>query len=308
MSTTTSEPFARHSRSSRLMPPAFPHRAGAGSPPARVDLPVHLDFRSSPREQTLYPPTSYTLSSSTSPSVSPPSTKRRIRYTVSGSSMDLPSPRSSTRSVATVFSTSPGSTPVSFGARSSSSSSKIISESQTRLQSREARRTNDDMVYLEGPQVYACCECRTHLSTHDHIISKSFHGRHGRAYLLDECVNVTTGPSEDRRLLTGLHSVCDIFCKRCNTLVGWTYKRAYEPSQKYKEGKFIVEKIHLHLEEDSPLLFDEDDDDGRRKSHSRRSCSWRKRSLSWSSTRTATDVSSASVSSPTSSNSMVYEY
>ena len=32
-------------------------------------------------------------------------------------------------------------------------------------------------------------------------------------------------------------------------MVGWTYSRAYESSQKYKEGKFIVEKINLHLEE-----------------------------------------------------------
>jgi hypothetical protein len=32
-------------------------------------------------------------------------------------------------------------------------------------------------------------------------------------------------------------------------MVGWTYARAYEASQKYKEGKFIVEKINLHLEE-----------------------------------------------------------
>lgn len=70
----------------------------------------------------------------------------------------------------------------------------------------------------------------------------------GRAYLFDNCVNVVLGPPEDRPLITGLHSVCDIFCKRCNTLVGWTYQKAYEPSQKYKEGKFIIEKINLHLE------------------------------------------------------------
>mmetsp|Transcript_57453 Transcript_57453/g.140219 ORF Transcript_57453/g.140219 Transcript_57453/m.140219 type:complete len:355 (-) Transcript_57453:363-1427(-) len=118
-----------------------------------------------------------------------------------------------------------------------------------KAQSREARKLNDSMVYLEGPQVYSCVECRTHLTTHDEIISKSFHGRRGRAYLFDNCVNVTIGPAQERVLMTGLHSVCDIFCKRCKTLVGWTYKKAYEQSQKYKEGKFIVEKINLHIEE-----------------------------------------------------------
>ena len=50
-------------------------------------------------------------------------------------------------------------------------------------------------------------------------------------------------------LITGLHSVNDIFCKRCKNMIGWTYSKAYEPSQKYKEGKFIIEKINLHLEE-----------------------------------------------------------
>ena len=100
-----------------------------------------------------------------------------------------------------------------------------------------AQLKNDSMVYLEGPCVYACAECRTHLTSHDDIISKSFHGRHGRAYLFDQCVNVTIGPPEDRLLITGLHSVNDIFCKRCQSMVGWTYSKAYESSQKYKEGK-----------------------------------------------------------------------
>ena len=76
-----------------------------------------------------------------------------------------------------------------------------------------AQLKNDSMVYLEGPCVYACAQCRTHLTSHDDIISKSFHGRHGRAYLFDQCVNVTIGPPEDRLLITGLHSVNDIFCK-----------------------------------------------------------------------------------------------
>lgn len=107
---------------------------------------------------------------------------------------------------------------------------------------------NDSMVYLSGNLVYSCARCRTHLALHDDIISKSFHGRQGRAFLLDQAVNVTTGRPEERRLITGLHTVCDLYCKRCKTLIGWTYERAYESSQKYKEGKFIIEKIHLFEE------------------------------------------------------------
>ena len=43
-----------------------------------------------------------------------------------------------------------------------------------------ASKQNNAMVYLDGPQIYSCGQCRTHLTTHDDIISKSFHGRHGK--------------------------------------------------------------------------------------------------------------------------------
>ena len=130
---------------------------------------------------------------------------------------------------------------------------RLLSSSAARAKSQSARRLNDSLVYLDGPGIYCCGECGTHLTSRDDIISKSFHGHHGRAFLLESCVNVKIGQAVKRRLLTGLHSVCDISCQRCDTLVGWTYQRAYELSQKYKEGKFIVEKIFLHLEEGDEL-------------------------------------------------------
>jgi hypothetical protein len=39
--------------------------------------------------------------------------------------------------------------------------------------------------------------------------------------------------------------VADILCRGCKTTLGWKYERAYETSQKYKEGKFIIELAHL---------------------------------------------------------------
>ncbi|KAH7543799.1 hypothetical protein JRO89_XS15G0021700 [Xanthoceras sorbifolium] len=52
-------------------------------------------------------------------------------------------------------------------------------------------------------------------------------------------------PKEDRHLLTGLHTVADIYCADCREVLGWKYERAYEASQKYKEGKFILEKSKI---------------------------------------------------------------
>ena len=58
-------------------------------------------------------------------------------------------------------------------------------------------------------------------------------------------MNVTTGAKEDRQLMTGLHMVADIHCCDCREVLGWKYDRAYEESQKYKEGKFIFDKAKI---------------------------------------------------------------
>ena len=43
-------------------------------------------------------------------------------------------------------------------------------------------------------------------------------------------------------MTTGMHQVSDIFCLGCSTCVGWRYWKASENSQKYKEGKLILER------------------------------------------------------------------
>ncbi|CAM9427169.1 unnamed protein product [Heterosigma akashiwo] len=99
--------------------------------------------------------------------------------------------------------------------------------------------------YLDCPEIYTCIDCGTHVSSNGQIISRSFHGRGGRAYLFDTAMNLTYGPPEQRNLLTGLHIVCDIYCICCQNLLGWKYEEAFEESQKYKVGKFILEKTKL---------------------------------------------------------------
>ena len=90
--------------------------------------------------------------------------------------------------------------------------------------------------------VYSCQACRTHLVTHDDLVSKAFTGRHGPAWLFADCLNVTLGPAESRMLTTGLHVVADTFCMNCEQMVGWKYHEAFEASEKYKIGKYIVER------------------------------------------------------------------
>jgi hypothetical protein len=61
-------------------------------------------------------------------------------------------------------------------------------------------------------------------------------------------VNVSVGPKEDRQLMTGLHTVADISCSQCQEVLGWKYEKAFEESQKYKEGKYILEKAKVMKE------------------------------------------------------------
>ncbi|KAM0941449.1 putative Yippee family protein [Dioscorea sansibarensis] len=100
------------------------------------------------------------------------------------------------------------------------------------------------LVNLEG-KMYSCKYCSTHLALPEDIISRSFHSKHGKAYLFNKVVNVTVGAKEDRMMMTGLHTVVDIFCVGCGSILGWKYEAAHEKNQKYKEGKFILERFKV---------------------------------------------------------------
>lgn len=116
-------------------------------------------------------------------------------------------------------------------------------------------------IYLNSSRIYGCKNCKTHLSDPDDIISRvgplrmvrsskvamliihsqNFRGQHGKAYLFDNVVNVTESEPNERNMTTGRHIVRDIHCRQCKETVGWKYDKAYEASEKYKEGKFILE-------------------------------------------------------------------
>ncbi|CAM9125517.1 unnamed protein product [Sphacelaria rigidula] len=104
-------------------------------------------------------------------------------------------------------------------------------------------------VYLEGGgKVYTCACCRAHLATRDHVVSECFHGHGGRAFLFERCANVSAGKPENRMLMTGMHVVADIKCTSCGAELGWKYDSAADAGQKYKEGKFILERCAVTLE------------------------------------------------------------
>ncbi|RWR83248.1 hypothetical protein CKAN_01199900 [Cinnamomum micranthum f. kanehirae] len=104
------------------------------------------------------------------------------------------------------------------------------------------------LIFLEtlpGPKIFKCKCCNAHSASGDAILSKDFQGRFGKAYLFNSVVNISLGPNEDRMLNSGLHTVNDIYCSCCQQMLGWRYEKAYEPSEKYKEGKYILEKARI---------------------------------------------------------------
>jgi len=62
---------------------------------------------------------------------------------------------------------------------------------------------------------------------------------------MQSATNVKLGRKEDRSLLTGVHSVADVFCLGCDERLGWFYHKAADHLQKYKEGKFLLEREKL---------------------------------------------------------------
>jgi len=96
-------------------------------------------------------------------------------------------------------------------------------------------------VYLTSSKIYGCKNCKAHLSNNEDIISRNFRGQHGKAYLFGNVVNIVAGEPATRKMTTGDHIVRDITCRQCHETVGWKYDKAFEASEKYKEGKYILE-------------------------------------------------------------------
>lgn len=92
-------------------------------------------------------------------------------------------------------------------------------------------------ISIDSCPTYLCARCGTTLALQDELISKAFSGRDGKAFLFFSILNAKVGPKEDRQLLTGLHTVADLSCVTCQRSVGWCYLRAFEASQRYKEGE-----------------------------------------------------------------------
>jgi len=89
------------------------------------------------------------------------------------------------------------------------------------------------------------CKCGTNIANHKHLTSKGFKCNSGEGFLFEYTVNVYEGEVKKQNLLSGSHLVADIFCIKCSVYLGWKYHHAFDEKNKYKEGKFVLEKASL---------------------------------------------------------------
>ncbi|SCV72535.1 BQ2448_4072 [Microbotryum intermedium] len=94
--------------------------------------------------------------------------------------------------------------------------------------------------------VYRCAKCSAELTVQDELVSRAFSGGTGPAYLVRTTINTYIGAKATKQLLTGKHVVSPLYCKGCQTELGWTYHVAPDGTQKYKEHKSILEKTRIY--------------------------------------------------------------
>jgi peptide methionine sulfoxide reductase MsrB len=96
--------------------------------------------------------------------------------------------------------------------------------------------------HLGGSRLFLCASCETPLTNRAELISTRFTGATGRAFLFNRVVNLQFSEVQDRVMLTGRHMVRDVSCKNCDAKLGWIYEFATEETQRYKEGRVILER------------------------------------------------------------------
>lgn len=63
--------------------------------------------------------------------------------------------------------------------------------------------------------------------------------------MFSHAMNIVLGPKQDKQMITGLYSLANIFCSKCSEELGWKYVQAYDFKNRFKEGKFVLEKLKM---------------------------------------------------------------
>ncbi|CEQ42603.1 SPOSA6832_04437, partial [Sporobolomyces salmonicolor] len=118
------------------------------------------------------------------------------------------------------------------------------------------------MLLPDHVPAFRCLSCSLELALLDELVSRSFQGSSGPAYLLRSVLNADVGQQAAKQLISGRHIIAPSFtslqrqamngpspaltCNGCSVELGWKYFVSPDSSQKYKEGKYILEKSKIY--------------------------------------------------------------
>ncbi|GMF50493.1 unnamed protein product [[Candida] boidinii] len=90
--------------------------------------------------------------------------------------------------------------------------------------------------------VLRCGSCHNDICLKSLIRSDNFYGNSGPAYFVKKVINIKLGKLETKTMRTGNYDVKSTYCIQCNSNLGWTYIRAEDPKETYKEKQFVIER------------------------------------------------------------------
>ncbi|CAJ1948678.1 unnamed protein product [Sphenostylis stenocarpa] len=100
-------------------------------------------------------------------------------------------------------------------------------------------------IHGDQSALYRCRNCQVPIAFRDELLSKNYMAKTGQAFLFSNVRNIVIGQKEERTLITGVYTIAGLFCSNCGEELGWKYLQASEARQKFKEGKFILERSKI---------------------------------------------------------------
>jgi len=97
----------------------------------------------------------------------------------------------------------------------------------------------------------ACKQCGASICSLKSLVSSSYRGFAGKAALAIDASNVRYDRPSIQLMTSGAYTIQEIMCLGCSSYLGWKMVHAHELTERWKEGKHILELEFL--EEQLPL-------------------------------------------------------
>jgi len=87
----------------------------------------------------------------------------------------------------------------------------------------------------------ACKQCGALVCSLQSLVSSSYRGFAGKAALTTEATNVRYDRPSIQLMTSGAYTIQEIVCLGCSAYLGWKMIHAHERTERWKEGKHILE-------------------------------------------------------------------